>query len=64
MFFRPEEVMDVDADFVKVSCSYSNHIGVEREAFLNFVPLAYRNPQIANLKAIRKGMPQVQGERK
>jgi len=56
-FFRPEQVMSVDADFVKVSCTYSNFVGLEREAFLNFVALAYRNPQIANLKAKRKRMP-------
>ena len=47
--FDPNEAVEVEAEFVKVVC-YKDLFGWKREAFVNFVSLAYRNPEIAKKK--------------
>ena len=47
--FEPAHIMNVEADFVKVTC-FKDWMGFKSEAFINFVALAYRNPETAREK--------------
>ena len=54
--FDPSETVDVKAEFVKVTC-YKTFFGWKREAFVNFVPLAFRNPRVAERKrSVKAGL--------